>query len=132
MSNINIVSVERALNKLIAGKIGLIVDREIFRGSLPAGADGFAVAIINEELRNEPGERIFTATIYGKSPDRDFVMQKFIECAEIFPMYGGPGKLVDETAISFYAIFKVSMDFAAIPDNGRIKTEGLLKLKIRF
>ena len=132
MSNINIVSVERALNNLVAGRTGLIVDREIFRGGLPAGADGFAVAIINEELRNEPGERIFTATVYGKSPDRDFVMQKFCECAEMFPMYGGPGKLVDETAINFYAIFKSSMDFAAISDNGKIKTEGLLKLKIRF
>ena len=132
MSNINIVSVERALNNLVAGRTGLVVDREIFRGGIPAGADGFAVAIINEELRNEPGERIFTAAIYGKSPDRDFVMQKFCECAEMFPMYGGPGKLVDETAINFYAIFKVSMDFAAIADNGKIKTEGLLKLKIRF
>jgi hypothetical protein len=47
-------------------------------------------------------------------------------------MYGGPGKLVDETSISFYAIVKISMDFAVISDNGKIKTEGLLKLKIRF
>ena len=132
MSNLNIASVERALNKLVAERTGLIADKEIFRGGLPAGADGFAVAIINEELHNEPGERIFTATIYGKSPDRDFVMQKFTECTEIFPLYGGPGKLVDETAINFYAIFKLSMDFAAVSDNGKIKTEGLLKLKIRL
>ncbi len=132
MSNLNIVNVERALNKLIAEETGLTVDKEIFRGCLPAGADGFAVAIVNEELRNEPGERIFNAIVYGKSPDRDFVMQKFIECTELFPMYGEPGKLVDETAINFYAIFKISMDFAAIADNGKIKTEGLLKLKIRF
>ncbi|MHB9138630.1 MAG: hypothetical protein ACYC4Q_04415 [Victivallaceae bacterium] len=132
MSGINIVKVEKALEKLIAERTGLMTDQEIFRGGLPVGTDGFAIAVMSEELCNEPGERILNAIFYGKNLDRDLVMQKISECAGLFPIYGAPGKLVDESSINFYAIFKVSLDFSVVADDGKVKTEGLLKLKIRL
>lgn len=132
MPEINIIKVEKALGKLIAEKTGLIIDQEIFRGGLPVGTDGFAIAVISEEPCNEPGERILNATFYGKNRDRDFVMQKISECADFFPMYGAPGRLVEGSPIEFYAIFKTALNFSILSDDGKIKTEGLLKLKIRL
>ncbi len=128
---INPAQVERALTQYIAGKLGLTVDKDIFRGGLPLGVDGVGVEMTEEELSNTPGVRTVRAQVSCRNINRDWVFQVIFTLTNVFPAFGEIVSINNE-CIRFNTITKNRVDFRTTAESGQIKHIGDLNLLLKI
>jgi len=133
MSNATIdpAQIERALTKYIAEQLDLTVDKDIFRGGLFLGKEGFGVELVEEDLSNTPGLRTIKACVECLNVSRDYVFKAIYTLAGLFPIYGVT-VATDSGDITFQAILKKGTDFKKKVDGGRIKNSGLIWFTVKL
>ena len=131
LPEIDPAQVERALTQLLAEKLHLTVDKDIFRGGLPLGVDGVGVELTEEKLSNTAGLRTIRAIVCCRNTSRDAVFAILHSLSGLFPVYG---KIVSVNGedITFNAIMKEHVGLSAITDSGRIKHFGGLSLLLKL
>jgi len=129
MSNTTIdpAQIERALTKYIAEKLDLTVDKDIFRGGIFPGKDGFGVAINHEKMEHAVGFRTLTVCVECRNRDRDHVFRNLYKLAGILPVYGVAIEVNGETIV-IQSLQKDDLSLHLSPDGGALKTIGLLSL----
>ena len=109
--------------RFIAEKTNLIVDKNIFRGNIPAGKKGIAV-ILGSEVPNtgQFRPRMYNLQILGKFADRDSAIRMLAKLSGTMPMHevsidgirfksisqqggGEPYKAEDDGKMYWYASF---------------------------
>ena len=127
----DIVAVERAVTQYLAEKLGLMVDREIFRGEIPPGIDGCAVAVWGLEVSNLPGSKRLKMYFTCHFPDRDKVHQMMADVIRWFPIYDLRVKLPTGDELIIRALLPgVSFSGNRESDNGQINVFGEIGFKI--
>lgn len=83
----DIIQIERDLTAYFAGKFGLTVDQNIFRGSIPAGKSGVAVIVdstVKTEIPFLPLQ--YNVQLLGTFSDRDEAMRFLTKAWNLFPV----------------------------------------------
>ncbi len=83
----DVVAIEQAFTSWVAGKLGMTVNTNIFRGGIPDGMDG-ATVLFNGEVKSAMiAPRAWNAQILSKFNDRDDAMRFLARLAGLFPCY---------------------------------------------
>ncbi|MCD8295474.1 MAG: hypothetical protein LUE27_09580 [Clostridia bacterium] len=87
------VAIERDFMEWVAGKLGLSADEGIYRGGVPAGAEGGGVGVLFGAELPSPGfygfrPRRWNAQILAKFDDRDDALAMQARLAGLFPCAG--------------------------------------------
>lgn len=83
----DVVEIEREFTSLMAEKLNLTVDKEIFRGGLPAGKNGVGVLFYNEIKDKQIAPRQWNIQVLGSFDDRDDAMRFVSKVSGFFPCY---------------------------------------------
>ena len=122
----DVVEIERTLTRWIAGILGLTVDKNIFRGDIPAGKSGIAVILgseISQFVQFRP--KTYNLQIIGKFKERDSAVRMLSKLSGSFPIHekiidgirfksisqqggGEPYKAEDDGKIYYYASFNAT------------------------
>lgn len=82
-------SIERALTRYVASELGLVVDREIYRGGIPDGAStGVSVIINNEIVDYQVRVPTYNLQLLGKFSSRDEACDFLANAKKLIPCYG--------------------------------------------
>jgi len=121
--------IERALTQYIAEKLGLTVDKDIFRGGIIPGQNGCGVYLLGENLLNPASMRHFDAEVSFRHEDRDVVMNAMTDLAAVLPKYGVTINDVTGGGVIFSAIIKKSQTYMhPVADGGQLKQQGIVSL----
>ena len=130
-NSISPISLERALNAYIAGKLNLTVDTEIFRGNLPPGVDGSAVIMHKRETVEYGMSQNYEFTFVSMDRSRDVVMGRIHQLRDSLPVYGDTLALDDGNNVTIKALISEDEEFDNHEtDNGKIKTRGFIALSL--
>lgn len=132
-ATVDMVNVERALTKFVAEKLGLIVDKEIFRGAVPPGLDGCSVCINHLDLSSDEAIPAVFAQFVCRDADRNRVMTLTSELAKQFPICGMSVTVPDGSNVTARLIQAVSAEIqVGQADSGKIKHFGFILLKVQL
>lgn len=126
---INVAEVERFLTSLIGERLGLTVDVIIFRGNIPAGKDGFCVKVHGEST-DEAGFKLYSVLFYGKSTDRDALVQTFSDWEAHLSSYSRCGAPAATETVKLRRLCPGAISYATIADGGRLKNEGAMHFQV--
>lgn len=84
----DVVEIERILTNWIAGMLGMTVDKNIFRGIIPAGKTGVCVVLGSEiPTFNQFRPRAYNLQILGKFKDRDDATRMLSKLSGSLPLH---------------------------------------------
>jgi hypothetical protein len=130
---IDIVNVERALTQYVAGKLGLTVDHDIFRGAIIPNRDGCAVSVRSLSLGIDEEIPSVMAFFECRDIDRDRVLSLSSILASQFPVYGMKTSLKNGVTVVARKIEVVKIDIHRnVADQGRLKNCSFISFKIQL
>lgn len=98
----DVVDVERALTVLMAERLGLVVDKTVFRGAIPSGNKSAVAVICHGDISgNETGMRRYKCQVLAKYADRDDTARLLDVLNRMLPCWG-----VKSGNITFRALLK--------------------------
>ena len=114
----DVIEIERVMTKWAADVLGLVIDRDVFRGGIPTGFETGIGVILSSEIRdNWPRPRTYNVQILGKFEDRDTAWRMLSKLAERLPVYGCTFE-----EYTFRVMEQVgSSEPYTVEENGRIK-----------
>ena len=83
----DIVEIEREFTEFLAGKLNLPVDRQIFRGGIPAGKMGVGVLFDSEVKEKLFAPRQWNVQVLASFRERDEAMRFVAKVTGLFPCY---------------------------------------------
>jgi hypothetical protein len=84
----DVVEIERILTNWIAGMLGMTVDKNIFRGIIPAGKTGACVVLGSEiPTFNQFRPKTYNLQILGKFKDRDDAFRMLSKLSGSLPLH---------------------------------------------
>lgn len=83
----DIVEIEREFTEFLAGKLNLTVDRQIFRGGIPAGKMGVGVLFDSEVKEKLFAPRQWNVQVLASFRERDEAMRFVAKVTGLFPCY---------------------------------------------
>ncbi len=112
----DVVEIEQAFTSLVAEKLGLTVDTNIFRGGVPTGMSGAAVFFNGEIKSGMIAPRTWNAQILAKFNDRDGALRFLAKLTGTFPCYD-----IIHSGVTFKVISqRGSSEPYCATDNGKI------------
>ena len=130
---IDIVNVERALTKFAAEKIGLVIDKEIFRGAVPPGLDGCCVCVNHLDLGADETIPTVFAQFFCRYADRNRAMTLTANLTRQFPVCGMSVTVADGSVVTTRLIQVLNAEIqSGQADNGKLKTFGLISFKVQL
>ena len=88
----DVIEIERDFTALMAEKLNLEIDKQIFRGGVPAGKKGAGVLFDSEIKDKMIGPRQWNVQILAPFDDRDDAMRFVSKVTGLFPCYDLQGK----------------------------------------
>lgn len=87
---INVEAFERELTDYMAGRLGRVVDKTIFRGGLPTGVSCGAAVLIDSDItpRALIDVPTYNVQVIGKFDSRAAALSFIGEVGELLPVYG--------------------------------------------
>lgn len=129
-TEIDSVSLERAMTSYIANKLNMSVDTNVFRGSVPVNTDGCAVALIGKRIQSALISQRYEFNVAYLDRNRDKAMDTIHKLACQFPVYG-ESIILDGATVILKAVLSGSSNYNwKIVDDGENKTLANLALTV--
>ena len=88
----DVVEIERDFTLLVAEKLGLEIDKQIFRGGVPAGKTGVGVLFDSEVKNKMIAPKQWNIQILATFRERDDAMRFVSKVTGLFPCYDQKGR----------------------------------------
>lgn len=83
----DVIEVEREFTAWLAGKLNLELDKQIFRGGIPAGKSGVGVLLDSEVKEKMIAPKQWNIQVLASFQDRDDAMRFVSKVSGFFPCY---------------------------------------------